>query len=317
MEKSHRTETKAVARRDFLKTGAAGVAAGLSAAAAYPAPTIAAEGAKGPIPARASASSAPAGAAGPTSAYCMEFKKEGRVEPVAVCDVYGPRVRAAAEAPAARSIATTRTCWPTRAWISSASPRPTGSTPRRRSTPCGPARTCTCEKPLTHWLQFDLAKQLADEAEKHKRIVQVGTQYMADDAYAQAKKLIREGVVGKIVHVQRGYFRRGDWGERMPIPDPNAKPGPDLDWEQFLGDAPKVPFTVSRFFQWRHVLGLLGRAGHRPAWSTCSRRSSACWTSISPSGCTGAGGMFQYDGLARCPTSSTWSSTTRAGRAWC
>jgi len=57
--------------------------------------------------------------------------------------------------------------------------------------------------------------------------------------------------VGKIVHAQAGYFRRGDWGERMPVPDPNAQPGPDLDWEQFLGDAPKVPFSVSRFFQWR------------------------------------------------------------------
>ena len=57
--------------------------------------------------------------------------------------------------------------------------------------------------------------------------------------------------MGKIVHVQAGYFRRGDWGERMPIPDANAKPGPDLDWEQFLGDAPKVAFSVSRFFQWR------------------------------------------------------------------
>jgi predicted dehydrogenase len=51
--------------------------------------------------------------------------------------------------------------------------------------------------------------------------------------------------------VQAGYFRRGDWGERMPIPDANAQPGPDLDWEQFLGDAPKVPYDVSRFFQWR------------------------------------------------------------------
>ena len=74
---------------------------------------------------------------------------------------------------------------------------------------------------------------------------------MADDAYGQVRELIRDGAIGKIVHVQAGYFRRGDWGERMPIPDPNAKPGPDLDWEQFLGDAPKVPFTVSRFFQWR------------------------------------------------------------------
>ncbi len=79
----------------------------------------------------------------------------------------------------------------------------------------------------------------------------MGTQYVADDAYAQAKKLIREGIVGKIVHVQAGYFRRGDWGERMEIPDANAKPGPDLDWDQFLGDLPKRPFDISRFFQWR------------------------------------------------------------------
>ena len=53
------------------------------------------------------------------------------------------------------------------------------------------------------------------------------------------------------MHVTCSYFRRGDWGERMPIPDANAKPGPDLLWERFLGDAPKVAFSVSRFFQWR------------------------------------------------------------------
>ena len=38
---------------------------------------------------------------------------------------------------------------------------------------------------------------------------------------------------------------------RSVIGDENAKPGPDLVWERFLGDAPKVDFSVSRFFQWR------------------------------------------------------------------
>jgi len=55
-----------------------------------------------------------------------------------------------------------------------------------------------------------------------------------------------------------GFFRNGDWGERMPIPDPTAKPGPDLDWEAFLGDAPKVRFTVDRFFSWRKYLDYAG-----------------------------------------------------------
>jgi predicted dehydrogenase len=44
----------------------------------------------------------------------------------------------------------------------------------------------------------------------------------------------------------------------MPIPDPEAKPGPDLDWDAFLGDAPKVPFTVQRFFSWRKYLDYAG-----------------------------------------------------------
>ncbi len=74
---------------------------------------------------------------------------------------------------------------------------------------------------------------------------------MADENYAKVSEMIKDGIIGKPVHCQLGYFRRGDWGERMHIPDPNAKPGPDLNWKRFLGDAPKVPYSVSRFFQWR------------------------------------------------------------------
>lgn len=75
---------------------------------------------------------------------------------------------------------------------------------------------------------------------------------MSDPAWHQIKKLIQDGLIGKPVHAECGYFRVGDWGEAgMPIDDRNAKPGSNLDWQAFLGDSPKRPFDVSRFFRWR------------------------------------------------------------------
>jgi predicted dehydrogenase len=37
----------------------------------------------------------------------------------------------------------------------------------------------------------------------------------------------------------------------MPVDDPQAKPGKDLNWHAFLGDRPKREFSVDRFFRWR------------------------------------------------------------------
>jgi predicted dehydrogenase len=37
----------------------------------------------------------------------------------------------------------------------------------------------------------------------------------------------------------------------MPVDDPNAKPGKDLNWQAFLGDRTERPFTADRFFRWR------------------------------------------------------------------
>jgi predicted dehydrogenase len=109
-----------------------------------------------------------------------------------------------------------------------------------------------CEKPVTHWRQFELTKKLAHTARESDRVFQLGTQGMSDAAYHQMRKLVQDGLIGKPIHAECGYFRVGDWGERgMPIDDPNVQPGPDLNWKAFLGDCPDRPFDVSRFFRWR------------------------------------------------------------------
>ncbi|HOD81934.1 MAG: 1,5-anhydro-D-fructose reductase [Planctomycetes bacterium ADurb.Bin126] len=109
-----------------------------------------------------------------------------------------------------------------------------------------------CEKPFTHWRQFEQLKMAVKAVKDAKVVFQLGTQGMSDGAWHEARKLILQGVIGKPIHAECGMFRDSDGGERgMPIDDRNAKPGPDLDWEQFQGDAPKKEFTVKRFFQWR------------------------------------------------------------------
>ncbi len=58
------------------------------------------------------------------------------------------------------------------------------------------------EKPLCHWAQFDLLKEVVHEARKLNRIVQVGSQYLADPVWEQGRELVRSGAIGKPVHVQ-------------------------------------------------------------------------------------------------------------------
>ena len=278
-------------RRDFLKATTVSAAA---ASVLRPALGIAADGAKG---ANERIGVGFIGTGGRCQAHIdivMALKAQGRCEPVAVCDVYAPRVEAAARRTGGKIYRNFQDLL--------ADPRVDVvciATPDRRHAPQAieavrAGKDVYCEKPLTHWSQMDLAKQLGEEAAKHGRIVQVGTQYVADDAYAQARKLIKEGIVGKIVHVQAGYFRRGDWGERMPIPDPNAKPGPDLDWQQFLGDAPQVPFSVSRFFQWRLYWDYAGG----PATDLLVHVFTPIFCLLDlpfPDRVMGGGGNFQYD----------------------
>ena len=297
MENTDRQAAGKLARRDFLK-GAGALAAG--AAVVRPAFTIAAEKSKGANGRLGVGFIGTGGRCGAHIGIVNELAKEGLVEPVAVCDVYGPRVEAAAKHTGGKVYRNHKDLLadPRVDIVCIASPDRLHAPQAIDAVRAG--KDVYVEKPLTHWLQFDLAKQLAEEAEKHKRIVQVGTQFMADQAYAQAKKLIKEGVIGKIVHIERGYFRRGDWGERMPIPDPNAKPGPDLDWEQFLGDAPKVPFTVSRFFQWRMYWDYSGG----PATDLLVHVFTPLFCLLDvdyPERAMGGGGKFQYDGLREVP----------------
>ena len=223
------------------------------------------------------------------------LKEQGIAEPVAVCDVYRPRLEAASKKTGGAKMYMEHEAL-------LADPNVDVvciATPDRLHAPqaidaLNAGKDVYCEKPLTHWNQFELAKEVQKAADKNKRLVQVGTQYMADENYPKVRKMIAEGLIGKPVHVQCSYMRRGDWGERMHIPDPNAKAGPDLLWERFLGDAPDVPFTVSRFFQWRLYLDYAG--GPSTDLLVHAYTPVFCLLGLDfPYRVFGGGGTFQYN----------------------
>jgi predicted dehydrogenase len=104
------------------------------------------------------------------------------------------------------------------------------------------------EKPLTYTV--DEGNAIIGEVRKHGRILQVGSQGMSSRIQQKARELIASGRLGQVTMI-RAYFNRNSAGGAWiyPIP-PDASPE-TVNWEMFLGPAPKRSVDYSRFFRWR------------------------------------------------------------------
>ncbi|MBS1807675.1 MAG: Gfo/Idh/MocA family oxidoreductase [Acidobacteria bacterium] len=106
-----------------------------------------------------------------------------------------------------------------------------------------------CEKPMT-W-SIDQAKKVVAKVKATGLKMQVGVQGMSDDSYETAQRYIKEGALGKVVAAQIDYSRNHKKDFWTGEYDADCKPGVNLDWNAFLGPAPKRPFEPDRFFYWR------------------------------------------------------------------
>ena len=104
------------------------------------------------------------------------------------------------------------------------------------------------EKPLTHKMQETY--DLFEIVKKSGITFQLGHQFRQTESYDKASELIRKNVLGKVTMVQTNTNRNspnGAW--QYPI---HEKASPQtIDWEQFLGNAPQIPFNKDHFFRWR------------------------------------------------------------------
>jgi predicted dehydrogenase len=104
------------------------------------------------------------------------------------------------------------------------------------------------EKPLTYRPADGV--EIIEAVRQTGRILQVGSQGMSSKAQQTAREWIRSGKLGKITLIRASYNRNTAEGAWLyPIP-PDASPQ-TVNWEMFLGPAPKRPFSLERFFRWR------------------------------------------------------------------
>ncbi len=102
-----------------------------------------------------------------------------------------------------------------------------------------------CEKPLA----YDIREQqvMLNAAEKSKQIVAIGFQRRKSATIQKAREFIRNGNLGKVIQADVQIHYNAPMRDTTPQ-DPPAS----LDWENWCGPAPKLPFCPNiGHFAWR------------------------------------------------------------------
>lgn len=113
---------------------------------------------------------------------------------------------------------------------------------------CQAGKDVYVEKPLS--LTIAEGRVMVDVARRTSRVVQMGTQQRSATHYAEAVDYVKSGQLGKIRLVKTWAYQ--DWMGNIPLV-PDAEPPASVDYDFWLGPAPKRPFNKNRFhfnFRW-------------------------------------------------------------------
>jgi len=105
------------------------------------------------------------------------------------------------------------------------------------------------EKPMTHNISetYTLREAVRNNP---KMVFQVGHQHRQTQSFLTAMDIINKKTLGHVSLVTTNTNRNDDNGAWQY--DIHEKASPEtIDWDMFLGNAPKVPFNKEHFFRWR------------------------------------------------------------------
>ena len=99
------------------------------------------------------------------------------------------------------------------------------------------------EKPSS--VAVEEGKKIVEAARKYKRVVQVGLWQRSNLHFQKAAQAVQDGLIGKVT-----FARTWNYSNTYPAGignPPDSDPPAGLDWDMWLGPAPKVPFNWNRF----------------------------------------------------------------------
>jgi predicted dehydrogenase len=165
------------------------------------------------------------------------------------------------------------------------------------------------EKPASH--NVAEGRKMVEAARKYDRVVQLGTQSRSAPHYAEVMEYLRSGKLGTI-HMAKAWNsqKRANIGKRA-----DSDPPPNVDYDLWLGPAPKRPFNVNRFhstwhWNWDYGTGDMGNDGIHDL-------DIARWGLgvESPATVTCAGGKWAHDDDQQVPDTQLVTFTFPASKA--
>jgi predicted dehydrogenase len=108
---------------------------------------------------------------------------------------------------------------------------------------CKAGKDVWVEKPACVYVEEGV--KMVEAARKYKRVVQAGTMQRSGGFFQKARQIVKSGELGDITFCRT--FQAGlneKKGEGNP---PDGEPPAGLDWDLWLGPAPKRPFNANRW----------------------------------------------------------------------